>query len=120
VRRDEDDVFPLDDVLVRIRGERAVPDRLDAVGGEVGAGQHRHDPRDGERRRRVDAADARVRVRRADEADVKLPVGVDIVAVAAGAGDEARVFLAQDVLADAFACGLAARGEERHATPCRG
>src|SRR5947207_1235116 len=57
----------------------------------------------GERRGDLDTSDARVRVRRTYEGGIHLAGQVDVVAVAARAGEQARVILAQDRLADSFA-----------------
>ncbi len=73
----------------------------DLVGGHVGAGEDAGDPRGLPRRRGVDAADARVRVRRAQDVGVELVGPVDVVGVAAVAGDEAPVLLAPEARADA-------------------
>ena len=54
-------------------------------------------------------------MRRAHEARVGLAGQVDVVAVAARAHEQARVFLAQDRLAESFAGRAGSRLEEGHA-----
>src|SRR5207244_51647 len=61
----------------------------------------------------VDASEARVRVRRTDQARVGLAGDVDVVAVAPRARDEARVFAAADGLAEALTGRAGAGVEER-------
>jgi hypothetical protein len=63
--------------------------------------------------RHVDPADARVRVRRADEMSVGLTRKVEVVTVAAPARQQARVFAAAQRLAEALSRGTAAGVEER-------
>jgi hypothetical protein len=65
------------------------------------------------RRGDLDTSDARVRVRRAYKGGIRLAGQVDVVAVAAGTGEQARVVLAQDRLADSFARRPGPRLEER-------
>src|SRR6202050_5022475 len=55
----------------------------------------------GARRRGVDRADQRVGMRRAHRGAIGLARQIEVVAVAAAAGDEARVFLAAYRLSDA-------------------
>jgi hypothetical protein len=68
----------------------------DLVGGEIVAGQHGQHAGLGQRRRRVDSLDRGVRVRRAHEIGVGLSRDIDVVGVAALAGDIANIFLATD------------------------
>jgi len=49
--------------LVRVRRHRAVRNRLEPVGGHVGAGQHGDHARHLERAGHIDTDDARVRMR---------------------------------------------------------
>jgi hypothetical protein len=79
-------------VAARIRhlaGQTAEP-----LGSQLRPGQHREHAGGGARRGRVDGPDARMGMRRAQHVAVGLPVEVDVVGIAAGAGDEAAVFLA--------------------------
>src|SRR5207244_10405196 len=55
------------------------------------------------RARRLDRLDARVRVHRTDHEGARLPRQIDIIAEAAGAGDEPRIFLAANRRADSHA-----------------
>jgi hypothetical protein len=68
----------------------------DLVGGEIVAGQHGQHAGLGQRRRRVDSLDRGVRVRRTHEIGVGLSRDIDVVGVAALAGDIANIFLATD------------------------
>src|SRR2546422_867892 len=70
-------------------------------------------PRHRQGARAVDASEARVRVRRTDQARVGLAGDVDVVAVAPRARDEARVFAAADGLAEALTGRAGAGVEER-------
>ena len=72
------------------------------VGLDVVAGEHGQDTRHAFRRGLVDPADAGMGIGRADEAGVRLPVLGDVVRVAAAAGDEALVLLADDARTDAL------------------
>jgi hypothetical protein len=67
---------------------------------EVRAGEDRDYARRGLRARGVDLADARVRVRRAQEIRVRLVRLVDVVGELSRAGEEADILLALDRLAD--------------------
>ena len=69
--------------------------------GQVVAGEDRDDAGRGLRLGGVDAADLRMRVRRAQEIGVRVMLRVDVVGVLAGAGEKTIVFLAADRLADA-------------------
>jgi hypothetical protein len=88
------------DVGRRLHRDRHVRHVLEPVGRHVGAGQHGEHARHGARRRRVNAGDARMRVRGAHEHRIGLSGQVDVVAVAAAAGEQAPVFLAVQRLAD--------------------
>ena len=74
---------------------------LEPVGQRVLAGQHREHAGHGARRGDVDRTDQRVGMRRAHRGAVGLAGQIDVVAVIAAAGDEARVFLAAYRLSDA-------------------
>ena len=117
--RDEGHVAAADHLLVRVSRHRAMGNRLHAIGGGVFAGEDRDHARSGERGFGVDASDARVGVRRPHEARVGLAGQVDVVAVAAVAHEEARVLLAQNRLAESFACGAGPRLEEGHSAMIR-
>jgi len=80
---------------------RAVEDRFVSVGDVVAPGQHGQHARLRQRFRGVDRADARVRMRGAQDNGMSLTRGVDVVAERAAAGNEAHVLLARDRLADA-------------------
>ena len=71
------------------------------VGDDVGAGEHGEHAVRGLGLRGVDALDAGVGVRRHDEHAVALARQVDVVDIAAAAGDEARVLDPRDGLPDA-------------------
>jgi hypothetical protein len=103
MRSHEGDVLAANDLLVRIRRHWAMRERLQPVGDRVRTGQDRDHARRRAGLRRVDAADPRMRVGRAHETRVRLAGEVDVVAIAAGANEEARVVLAEDRLADAIA-----------------
>jgi hypothetical protein len=90
-------------------------DRLEPVGDEIRARQHGEHARARERRRRIDAHDARMGVRRADHRRIRLTGKVDVVRVAPGAGDQARILPTTDGLADAVWRRTRARSEKRHA-----
>ena len=64
------------------------------------AGEHREHARHGARLRRIDRADARVRVRRAHHGRVGLAGKIEIVAVAAASSDEPQIFLAANRVSD--------------------
>src|SRR5258705_472861 len=61
-----------------------------------------------------DAHDARMCVRRADHRRIRLTGKVDVVRVAPGAGDQARIFPSTYRLADAVWRRTRARSEKRH------
>jgi hypothetical protein len=86
----------------------------EAVGGRVAAGQHREHAGQGERGGGIDRADARVRVRRAHEGGVDLAGQGDVVAEAPAAGDQARILLARERLAEAPGYRARAGREEAH------
>src|SRR5690606_27865044 len=73
----------------------------DLIGGEIRTGEHRQDT--GHRRRclGIDAHDARMRMRRAQETGMRLPRTADVIGVAAPAGDETLVFFTADRRPDA-------------------
>ena len=96
------------DIGRRLHRERGVRHGVKAVGCNVGAGQHRQHAGHGARRRRVDRDDARVRVRRAHEHRIGLTRQAQIIAVAAGAAEQAQVFLASERFSDR--CGHGAAG----------
>ena len=75
-------------------------DRPDAVGGEIGGGQHVDGARRRLRRRDVDPPDTGMGVRRAQHRGVGLPVEADVVGVAAPAAQEAHVLLPKNRLSD--------------------
>ena len=66
--------------------QRVVRDAGEPVGGRIGAGEHREHAGRGERRRRLDASDPGVRVRRTHEGGVSLAVDVDVVGKAPAPG----------------------------------
>ena len=74
---------------------RAATDRL-----EVGGGQHRDDAGHRLRRGGVDARDARVRVRAADDGHGQRARADQVLDVAPAAGDQARVLAAMDLRAN--------------------
>ena len=82
-----------------VRHERRHPLELERY--EIFARDHGEHAGDGERLRRVDALDARVRVRAARDVQVQHARQLHVVDVVAAASDETRVFLALDALADA-------------------
>ena len=100
--------------LVRVGRNGAVRNRLEPVGGRVGPGEHGKHARRLERGGGVDADDARVGVRRADEARVRLPRRVEVVAVPAAADDQPRVFYAAHGFAEALARRAGTRRQKRH------
>ena len=81
--------------------ERAGGNRLDAGGDQFRAGDHRdhagHRPRSG----RIDRHDARMRIGRAQENEVRLALEVDVIGIAASAGHQGAIFQALDGLAAA-------------------
>ena len=103
MRRDEDlrAVAVGEEDVRRARRERPVRDGFQTVAQRVGAGEHGEHAGERERLRGVDRDDARVRVRRAQHGGPGLAGEVDVVAEAAAAGEQARVLLARDRLADA-------------------
>jgi hypothetical protein len=68
-----------------------VGQRVEPVGDDVGMGQHREDSGQGAGGGGVDRADQRVRVRRAHHHGTGLARQVDVVAVAAVAGQQAQI-----------------------------
>ena len=114
MRGHEEHVARADDLFVGVRRHRRMRDGLHAVGGGVAAGQHGDHARRGERGGGVDAHDSRVSVRRAHEAGVGLARQVDVVAVAAAARQQARVFLAKHRLADPLGSQARPGGQEGH------
>ena len=85
----------------RRAGGGEMRDALEPVGERVLAGQHREHAGHGARRGDVDRTDQRMGMRRAHRGAVGLARQIDVVAVIAAAGDEARVFLAAYRLSDA-------------------
>ena len=100
--------------FVWIRRHRPMRHRLEPVRDEIRARQHGEHTRARQRGRRIDAHDARMRVRRADHRRVRLAGKVDVVRVTPGAGDQARIFPTTYRLADAFRRRTRARSEKRH------
>ena len=85
-----------------LRGDRHATDQAaDLVGGDILAGEDRHDAGGGVGLPDVDRVDRRMRVRRTQEIGVSLARTVDVVDVFALAGDETNVFLALDGSAEA-------------------
>jgi hypothetical protein len=82
------------------RGDRRVRDRLDAIGDAVGTRQHREHARHCLCCGRLDADDARVRMRRAHHRGVGLAFDGKVVGEAALAGQQPGVLLAAERLAD--------------------
>lgn len=80
--------------------------RLDACCRQIGTAHDADDAGHLERGRCVDRDDARMRVRRAHEDQVREPGGLHVVRVAAGAGQEGLVFQPADGLAAAKAEGI--------------
>ncbi len=111
MRRDEDRraVAVRETKLVRVRRDRRVGDRFEAVVGGIFTGEHGDHPRRLHGVGGLDAAEARVGVGRPHEAGVDLTRQGEVVAVASLARDEAPVLLARNGLADA----LRRRGGER-------
>ena len=70
------------------------------VGQAVGAGEHAEHARHGLGARRIDAADAGMRMRGAHHYRIGLAVDAEVIAEAAMAGDEPRVLFARRGLAD--------------------
>jgi len=106
--RSDEDARPLataEGELVRIGRHRAVRDGRQAIGQGVPAGEHCDHAGHSQRPGGVDAPDARVRVRRADELRLRLARLVEVVAIAPPSGDQPRVFLARHRLAEALAGG---------------
>ena len=79
---------------------RRAGQRADALGGEVGAGQHQRDARHGPRRRGVDRDDPRMRMRRAQRHAMQRAGGDQVRDIAALADEETRILDAAAVLAD--------------------
>ena len=80
--------------------QRPVRNWLQAVGKQVGAGEHRQHAADAAGLIRCDPADVRMRMRRAHHHRIGLTGQVDVVAEAARAGDKAQILLPPDVAAD--------------------
>src|SRR5207244_11104717 len=95
-----------------IRRHRPMRDRLEPVRDEIRSRQYGEDTGARQRRRRIDAHDARMGVRRADHRRIRLTGKVDVVRVAPGAGDEARIFPTTYRLADAVWRRSRARSEK--------
>ena len=85
-----------------------------AIGLGVPAGEHGDHPRPRQRAADVDADDAGVRVRRADDEGMGLPGEVEVVGEPALAGDQPRVLAAADGLAEALRGLVGAGIEEGH------
>ena len=85
------------------------PHRQDAVGRHVGAGEDGDDAGRGGRRRRVDLADARMGVRRADENAVQGAGQLDVGDEAPAAEEKAAVLDAAQWRADALVVGTVCR-----------
>ena len=85
-------VFGLRQRIVRNGGE--------PVGAAIGAGEHAEHARHRLGARRIDAENARMRMRRAHHHRIGLALEAEIVAEAAASGGEPLVFLAGDRLAD--------------------
>ncbi len=86
-----------------LRRDRPTADQVaDAVSGELRAGEHLDHARHLGRGGGVDLADLGVRVRRANERPVAHARHAHVVGVAAAAGDEALVFLADNACANSF------------------
>jgi len=81
-------------------GQRIVGDGGKPVGEAVGASEDAEHPRHCRGPPRVDAEDARVRMRGAQHHRIGLALDAEIVAEAAAAGGEPRVLLAHDRLTD--------------------
>ncbi len=77
-----------------------VLDPGEAVGEVIGAREHRAHAGSAPRPARVDAHDARVGVRRAQERAMELSLQIDVVGVTPGPGEKALVLYARDRLAD--------------------
>jgi len=86
--------------FVRIGRDRLERNRLQPVARRVGAVEHRENAGHRERGALVKRADARMRVRRAHDARVRLPGKIDVVGVATLAAQETIVFLAAERLSD--------------------
>ena len=85
----------------RSAGSGEVGNGCEAVGRRVRAGQKCEHPGHGACRFGVDCANPRVRMRRAHDRAVGLSRQIEIVAVAAEAGKEARILLAPYRVSDA-------------------
>src|SRR5262249_34922234 len=72
---------------------------------ELRTGEHRDDARHARRDRRVDRGDAALRDVAADECCVQQAGDDDVVDVAAAPGEEPRVLMAGDALADEASAG---------------
>ena len=87
------------------------------AGAEVGAGEHRDDPRGGGRRTGVDAVDRGVRERAAHHGQVQHPGKRDVVGPLGATGDEARVLLALARGPD-LGCRAVVDGGHQASLPC--
>ena len=100
--------------LVRIDRHGTVRNGPKAIGLGVPAGENGDHPRPRQRAADVDADDAGVRVRRADDEGMGLPGEVDVVSEPALAGDQPCVLAAADGLAEALRGLVGAGIEEGH------
>ena len=85
---------------------RIVRNGLEIVGYAIGAGEHPKHARHRVGPRRIDGDDARMRIGRAHHHRISLPVEREVVGKAALAGDEPRVLLARQRLADEAVSGF--------------
>ena len=79
----------------------AANEAADLIGGDMLAGENGDDARHFGGCRAIDAVDGRMSVRRAHKIGMGLARAVDVIDIAAFAGDEANIFLALDRGADA-------------------
>ena len=87
--------------VVSGRGQRAVRNRLQRIGGAIRAGVAPQHAGHGSRRAGVDAEDARMRMRRAQHRREHLSGQAEVVAELPAAGQEALILFAAQRLADA-------------------
>ena len=111
VRADEDGAAA---GRVQLHVELGFRQRVVRNGGEffretIGAGEHREHAFHFLRARRVDVADARVRIRRAHHRRVGLPLEQEVVAELAAAGDQPLVLRPPDRFSDEAEVGLVHR-----------
>ena len=92
-------------VVARLR-QRIVPDRAEAVGVAIGAGEHPEHAGQRQRSGLVDRDDARMGVRRAHHRRIGLAGKIEIVGEAALADDQPRVFGARPGLPDVAEAGF--------------